>query len=43
MNKFTEIKRLSFAEQVEHEDSRNALELYSQDAWFRYPPGHQLS
>jgi len=43
VNKFTEMRRLSFAEQTVPEDSSNALELYSQDAWFKYPSGHQLS
>ena len=43
VNKFTEMRRLSFAEQIKPEDSSNALELYSQEAWFKYPPGDQLS
>jgi len=36
------MRRLSFAEQIEPGDTSNALKLYSQDAWFKYPPGHQL-
>jgi len=43
VNKFTEMRRLSFAEQIEPEDSSNALELHSQDVLFKYPPGHQVS
>lgn len=43
VNKFTEMRRLSFAEQIEQEDSSNALESYSQGASFKYPPGCHLS